>query len=538
MTHDLSVLFPRAANIQQSLRKNFLLEIWNTCLLTLYLHKHESSPRLTLNTPNVHFKLFEKVELSEISTNVREAVRFLHSILVFRFELLLSRAETFYWQKTNFMRTLRKTLSKRKSNYLLSVQKQKGKDLLGHHMKQLNMLTTRLIRELLQVLNEKDPVLLQLFESGLLFISTVDFGQILSPSTFNSLLAPFGIEFDQKTMTRFPLNKRSFAVLVFSTFQSARPSTGGGDSINQTFDSKIAALQHRKVMMERERVSVKRKKYMDPDSEKVRRSLNPGTQSSDRVYSDPLTDSVIDLRQFKPEQNPGKHSPNLVPAEGINSHREELPNNTNQYRSDMKFNPQKQNNHEMFESPFQKNEIPPNRESVRHMKESTDFSTENMIKPIYHKILQPDRNVHSFSTQYFSPRKKIHSTRKKDQNQLQSDIIGLIAEQLDQTVTDESGYYHELEMPDSPFLPPKEHSLRFTLILDMDETMLHYPEDILLRQEQINDLKYDHFIVRPYLKEFLEEMAVLYEIVVFTSGSQNYADYILDRLEVLIGNPL
>jgi TFIIF-interacting CTD phosphatase-like protein len=48
----------------------------------------------------------------------------------------------------------------------------------------------------------------------------------------------------------------------------------------------------------------------------------------------------------------------------------------------------------------------------------------------------------------------------------------------------------------------------YTLVLDLDETLVHYNEDI----------KQGRFLIRPGAIEFLREMHKCYEIVVFTAA--------------------
>ena len=65
-----------------------------------------------------------------------------------------------------------------------------------------------------------------------------------------------------------------------------------------------------------------------------------------------------------------------------------------------------------------------------------------------------------------------------------------------------------------PFLPHLMEAQRenvYTLILDLDETLVHYYE---LGAE-------GKFLVRPGTEEFLNEMAKYYEIVIFTAATQD-----------------
>ena len=73
--------------------------------------------------------------------------------------------------------------------------------------------------------------------------------------------------------------------------------------------------------------------------------------------------------------------------------------------------------------------------------------------------------------------------------------------------------------PEAPFLPMT--SKKYTLVLDLDETLVHYEDNGVLGQ----------FYLRPYAQEFLDEMAKYYEVVIFTAALQDYADWIIDRLD-------
>ena len=75
-----------------------------------------------------------------------------------------------------------------------------------------------------------------------------------------------------------------------------------------------------------------------------------------------------------------------------------------------------------------------------------------------------------------------------------------------------------------PFLPKLSSDLEnstYTLILDLDETLVHFfftPSG-------------GTFLIRPYCFKFLEEMKKLFEIVIFTAATKDYADSILDIID-------
>lgn len=73
--------------------------------------------------------------------------------------------------------------------------------------------------------------------------------------------------------------------------------------------------------------------------------------------------------------------------------------------------------------------------------------------------------------------------------------------------------------PEEPFLP--SHDMKYTLVMDLDETLVHYEDNGVTGQ----------FYLRPYAQEFINEMSKYYEIVIFTAALQDYADWIINRLD-------
>jgi len=74
----------------------------------------------------------------------------------------------------------------------------------------------------------------------------------------------------------------------------------------------------------------------------------------------------------------------------------------------------------------------------------------------------------------------------------------------------------------NPKLPPPPSPDTYTLVLDLDETLVHYFE-----HDGIGN--YD---IRPGMHEFLERMNQLgYELVIFTAATQDYADWVIDQID-------
>lgn len=75
--------------------------------------------------------------------------------------------------------------------------------------------------------------------------------------------------------------------------------------------------------------------------------------------------------------------------------------------------------------------------------------------------------------------------------------------------------------------PPFLHALTeeekdcYTLVLDLDETLIHNVE---YGSESF-------FLVRPGCIQFIDTMSKYYEIVIFTAALQEYADQVVDQID-------
>ena len=87
-------------------------------------------------------------------------------------------------------------------------------------------------------------------------------------------------------------------------------------------------------------------------------------------------------------------------------------------------------------------------------------------------------------------------------------------------------------------LLPKKTSNKKTLVLDLDETLVHScgvpfdcPSDFIIQIEQDNDIHDIHVLVRPHVEEFLEKMSKKYELVIFTASISKYANPLLNIVD-------
>ena len=86
------------------------------------------------------------------------------------------------------------------------------------------------------------------------------------------------------------------------------------------------------------------------------------------------------------------------------------------------------------------------------------------------------------------------------------------------------------------YLLPKIKNNKYTLVLDLDETLVYNQSNLLynLNNNIYNNNVYSHrnsIILRPGLFEFLHEMKLLYELVIFSSGTPDYVDPIVKIIE-------
>jgi Dullard-like phosphatase family protein len=89
----------------------------------------------------------------------------------------------------------------------------------------------------------------------------------------------------------------------------------------------------------------------------------------------------------------------------------------------------------------------------------------------------------------------------------------------------------------SPALPPNTTKHKFTLTLDLDETLVHcsvepIPKPDIVFPVNFNGVPYKIYArKRPYLDYFLQTVATQFEVIVFTASQKIYADKLLDFID-------
>jgi len=86
--------------------------------------------------------------------------------------------------------------------------------------------------------------------------------------------------------------------------------------------------------------------------------------------------------------------------------------------------------------------------------------------------------------------------------------------------TESMDFETDLPLVEAPYLPSVGEGT-YTLVLDLDETLVHY----------IEEGNTGRYLVRPGCYEFLEQVSRYYQVVIFTAALQEYADWVLDEVD-------
>ena len=74
----------------------------------------------------------------------------------------------------------------------------------------------------------------------------------------------------------------------------------------------------------------------------------------------------------------------------------------------------------------------------------------------------------------------------------------------------------------APYIRTKNNK-NYSLVLDLDETLIHFKPGTDNEEGVVR--------IRPGVTEFLEEIGKFYELIIFTTGTQEYADLLIDAVE-------
>jgi TFIIF-interacting CTD phosphatase-like protein len=76
-----------------------------------------------------------------------------------------------------------------------------------------------------------------------------------------------------------------------------------------------------------------------------------------------------------------------------------------------------------------------------------------------------------------------------------------------------------------PYIKEPIRNRKFTLVLDLDETLIHFK----------NIPGKSKFLIRPHCYKFLRNLHSHFELIIFTAAQQQYADWIIDKIDPKVG---
>ena len=128
-------------------------------------------------------------------------------------------------------------------------------------------------------------------------------------------------------------------------------------------------------------------------------------------------------------------------------------------------------------------------------------------------------NFNNIPTDYTNTNNKILYEFPTEEN-IDNDNNENVEFKIEENITTLREQNSEL-IPKEPYLPPINPKYKYTLILDLDETLVHYISD--------NDSAYIQ--IRPGTEDFLIELSIYYELVIFTAALQKYADLVINSID-------
>ena len=139
------------------------------------------------------------------------------------------------------------------------------------------------------------------------------------------------------------------------------------------------------------------------------------------------------------------------------------------------------------------------------------YLTENNNQSIVNNSKSKSKNI--YSNLYYSNSNNIHT--QPNSNDIQKYFY-------EKNNTYNGGFY----------LPPIKSYYKYTLVLDLDETLVFFQKDNDLIYNTYNTYSYNSnnrstLILRPGLMDFLLKMKPLYELVLFSFGTKEYVEHIL-----------
>ena len=163
----------------------------------------------------------------------------------------------------------------------------------------------------------------------------------------------------------------------------------------------------------------------------------------------------------------------------------------------------------------------------------SNINNNNNLKNIINNITNSNNNI---TTKQPIRSKTTNNTKRYYSRKYPN--INITSSQTHTNITNRS-IYRSLSPKSRFFLPKTTKNKKKTLVLDLDETLVHSnffpftsrPSDVIIQIEIENEIHDIHVLVRPFVKEFLEHMSKFYEIIIFTASLSKYANPLLNQID-------
>ena len=130
-------------------------------------------------------------------------------------------------------------------------------------------------------------------------------------------------------------------------------------------------------------------------------------------------------------------------------------------------------------------------------------------------------NINKISSNYSSEQnqeQEVYEFDSEEENPNENDnlVFNIIENDTEKTIRQDKE-----QTPKKFYLNPINPKYKYTLVLDLDETLVHY----------ISDNESAYIQIRPGAENFLKELSEFYEIVIFTAALQTYADLVIEGID-------
>lgn len=177
-----------------------------------------------------------------------------------------------------------------------------------------------------------------------------------------------------------------------------------------------------------------------------------------------------------------------------------------------------------------------NSNRIDSKKYQSNFHSQNkIIKTVISNLLfnlkEDNPKLESIIELFTTKNKKFNDAKREIQ--LNDTILNKVKEIIDkntqiensENLSEDEDEEEKLPQPDPPFLKPKrsDDPREYTLVLDLDETLVHYFQD---EKEESAYVK-----VRMGTENFIMTLSKYCEIVIFTASTEYYANIVIDGLD-------